>query len=176
MTRRRGGPFGKSDLNDGHGDSVAIGPSCKATPALEAEVEGLTRLSISELRAAWSRCLGEPAPNHGRDLLRRQLAWKLQARAHGGLSSDSRRRIRRLYQTFQENPRFTPSPIFDLHPGTILTREWQGVRHRVQVMHDGFAYAGERFESLSEVARRITGTRWSGPAFFGLKTSAEESR
>jgi hypothetical protein len=176
MTRRRGSPSGKSHVNDCHGDHVAIGTSVKAEPTLEAEVESLSQLPISELRAAWSRCLGEPASNHGRDLLRRQLAWKLQARAHGGLSSDTRRRIRRLYQTFQDNPRFTPSPTFDLPPGTILTRKWQGVRHRVQVMHDGFAYAGERFESLSEVARRITGTRWSGPAFFGLKASAKESR
>ncbi len=70
-------------------------------------------------------------------------------------------------------PGFTPSPTFDLPPGTVLTREWQGALIASQVLQGGFAYAGQQFASLSEVARRITGTRWSGPAFFGLEVSGK---
>jgi hypothetical protein len=175
MLRSRASPPGNPECNvDGHGDPVALAASQPPVLSLEAQVESLNRMTIPQLRDNWVRCFGEAAPSHGRDLLRRQLAWKMQARVHGDLSSDTRQRIRRLHQAFHENPRFTPSPTFDLLPGTVLTRQWQGVLHRVQVMHEGFVYGGERFDSLSEVARRITGTRWSGPAFFRLKAPAEE--
>jgi len=161
---------GHGDSNaDGHGTPVAIAsPNTPACP-LNAQIEALGRMTLAQLRDTWSRSFGEVPPGQGRDLLRRRLAWQLQARAHGNLSPDSKRRIRRLHQTFEADPRFTPSPTFGLQPGTVIAREWQGVLHRVQVLNGGFAYAGEQFASLSEVARRITGTRWSGPAFFGLK-------
>jgi hypothetical protein len=64
-------------------------------------------------------------------------------------------------------------PGLGLKQGTVLTRSWHGALHQVRVTNDGFDYRGERFGSLSEVARRITGTRWSGPLFFGLKGAAE---
>jgi hypothetical protein len=161
---------GRRDSNgDGHGSSVPIDFREAPASRLDAQIEALGCMTVAELRVAWSRSFGEVPPGQGRDLLRRQLAWRLQARAHGDLCPNTRRRIRRLHQTFEADPGFTPSPTFDLPAGTVLTREWQGVLHCVQVLQGGFAYAGQQFASLSEVARRITGTRWSGPAFFGLK-------
>ncbi len=132
-------------------------------------------MTLAELRQTWSERLGGTPPGQGRYLLRRLLAWRLQARSVGGLSPATRRRIRRLQEAFEANPHYTPSPTFDLPPGAILTREWSGVLHRVQVLHNGFAYAGERLTSLSEVARRITGTPRSGPLFFGLKKTGAET-
>ena len=104
------------------------------------------------------------APWSGEGSPAQTLAWRLQARSLGGLSPDTRRQIRRLHDAFERDPRYTPSPTLDLPPGAVLTREWPGALHRVQVLEDGFAYDGERFDSLSEIARRITGTRWSGPS------------
>ena len=149
-------------------------PQSPTSPHDMALVAEIGTMSLDELRRAWADLLGGPPPRQGRDLLRRQLAWRLQARSHGGHSSSVRRRIRRLQDAFEADPRYTPSPTYDLPPGAILTREWSGTLHRVQVLHDSFAYGGERFTSLSEVARRITGTPRSGPLFFGLKTSRAE--
>jgi hypothetical protein len=170
MARRIKVSPGRGDSNaDGHGSPVAIAFREAPAAGLGAQIEALGCMTIAELRNAWSRSFGEVPPGQGRDLLRRQLAWRLQARAYGDLCPNNKRRIRRLHQTFEADPGFTPSPTFDLPPGTVLTRAWQGVLHRVQVLQGGFAYGGEQFSSLSEVARHITGTRWSGPAFFGLK-------
>jgi hypothetical protein len=108
-------------------------------------------------------------------LLRRRLAYELQAKVHGDLPAEAQRRLKRLREAFKANPGFTPMPGLGLKPGTVLTRTWHGVVHQVQVTNDGFDYRGERFGSLSEVARRITGTRWSGPLFFGLKGEAGTS-
>ena len=113
--------------------------------------------------------------HHGASLLRRRLAYELQARAHGDLPAEARRRLKRLHQAFKADPAYTPLPGLGLKPGTVLTRTWRGVMHHVDVMDEGFEYRGERFGSLSEIARRITGTRWSGPLFFGLKDVAERN-
>ena len=92
-------------------------------------------------------------------------------RALGDLPAETQRRLKRLHQAFKSRSAATrPCPGVALKPGTVLTRTWQGVLHQVQVTDQGFDYRGERFASLSEVARRITGTRWSGPLFFGLRT------
>ena len=137
--------------------------------ALEAEIRRLDDLGVDELRELCGRILGAVPVNHGAHLLRRRLAYELQARTLGDLSAEIKRRLRRLYQSFNANPQHKPMPRRPLKPGLVLTRTWQGVLHQVQVTDQGFDYRGERFASLSEVARRITGTRWSGPLFFGLK-------
>ncbi len=141
--------------------------------ALEAEVARLDDLGLDELRKLWGRALGAIPAHHGASMLRRRLGYELQARAHGDLSADARRRLKRLHQAFKADPAYTPLPRLGLQPGTVLTRTWRGVLHQVAVGEDGLEYRGERFGSLSEVARRITGTRWSGPLFFGLKDIAE---
>jgi hypothetical protein len=102
----------------------------------------------------------------------RLIAWKLQERVYGGIDPETRRTLDRLGREFARNPKHKPRTSIALRPGTDLTRDWKGKRHVVRVLDDGYAYDGQRFESLSEVARRITGTRWSGPLFFGLNDKA----
>lgn len=129
---------------------------------LEAELAALDEMSGAELRARWAELLGTPAPLVKRRLLRLALAWELQARVHGGLP---RRLTQRLDQLTEGKTRTVPA-----RPGMRLVREWQGVLHQVDVAEDGSVlWNGETWKSLSEVARAITGTRWSGPAFFGLR-------
>ena len=138
-------------------------------PAFEAEIARLGDLGLSELRELWAARLG-PVPAHqSADLMRRRLAYQLQVRAYGGLKTQTRRRLRRLYEAFKADPNYTPLPNYGLKPGTMLTREFKGVTHRVGVMDDGFEYKGKRYESLSEIATLIAGSKWSGPAFFGFR-------
>lgn len=74
-----------------------------------------------------------------------------------------------LARRFREDRNYTPTPGPQLKPGASLIKEWRGVRHEVRVLEEGFSYQGQRFSSLSEVAQHITGTRWNGKVFFGLK-------
>ena len=125
------------------------------------EVRALMRLDLEGLREKWRRLIGPPPALRSPELLRRMLGWKIQAAAFGGLDAETRRRLRR--------PAPTRSPTAAPTPGTRLTREWKGVAHEVEVIADGYILAGRRFRSLSEVARAITGARWNGPRFFGLR-------
>lgn len=97
------------------------------------------------------------------------LAYRLQERAHGGLNAATRKRLRALAAKIEAEPDgdFLGTP--GIKPGARLVREWRGVTHKVTVVEDGFVHDGRRYKSLSEIARLITGTRWSGPLFFGLK-------
>jgi hypothetical protein len=142
---------------------------------LEAEIARLDDLGLDDLRKLCGRLVGTAPTNHGTHLLRRRLAYELQAKALGDLPTEAQRRLTRLHQAFKADPGFTPLPGLGLKPGIVLTRTWHGVLHQVRVTNEGFGYRGERFGSLSEVARRITGTRWSGPLFFGLKGGAGTS-
>jgi hypothetical protein len=104
-----------------------------------------------------------------RDLLTKFLAYKLQEQAYGGLDSVTRKRLRDLGRKLATNPNAQLSGCPRIKPGTQLIRDWLGKSHRVTVLESGFEYAGKHFSSLSRIARLITGTRWSGPLFFGLK-------
>jgi hypothetical protein len=118
-------------------------------------------LGLEELRERWRARFGAPPRLRSPELLALMLAWRLQAEAEGGLDRDTRLALRR-----------PPSARSARIPtgGTRLFREWQGVRHEVIVTaDDGFLYQGDRYGSLSQVARRITGARWNGPRFFGLR-------
>jgi hypothetical protein len=98
----------------------------------------------------------------------------LQENAYGGLTVSTRKRLQNLAEDAIRN-RKAPSEVTpQLKPGTKLLRQWQGELHEVVVADQGFGYQGHRYQSLSEIARVITGTRWSGPAFFGLKKSRGE--
>lgn len=143
---------------------------------LETLIAQLPTISLTEVREEWRRRLRSEPTGQGRDLLARRLAYALQVKAYGGLKPETKRRLKRLYDAFKADPDYTPLPNLGLKEGTVLTRVWQGVRHQVMVLTEGFEYAGESFSSLSEVARRITGSRWSGPVFFGLKRKAKSSK
>ncbi len=131
---------------------------------------GLESMSLAELRATWTERLGvEPPKLRARDLLALALAHRLQVRAHGDLPGPAKRKMAELARRFAEDRTYTPTPGPVLKPGSSLIKEWRGVRHEAWVLDQGFSYRGERFGSLSEVAQKITGTKWNGHVFFGLK-------
>ena len=132
----------------------------KKADRITAEVRALEALDLRGLREEWRRRYGDPPKMRSRELLARLLAWRIQADAFGGLDATTIR----LLKSEQ-----LPPPRPTLAPGTRLTREWQGRRHEVDVLDKGFRYAGADYRSLSEVARFITGTRWNGLRFFGLR-------
>ncbi len=126
-------------------------------------------LDLEHLRAEWRRRWGEPPKFRSRDTLARALAHRIQVEAFGDLPASVQRRAADLAQRFMADRSFTPQAAATLLPGSSLIREWQGKRHEVAVTADGFLYQGEKFRSLSRVAHHITGTKWNGPVFFGLR-------
>ncbi|MFI4935213.1 MAG: DUF2924 domain-containing protein [Caulobacterales bacterium] len=144
--------------------------SAGSEQALAAQVALVGRMSLDELRAAWRAMLGAPPPKlRSADLLARALAHELQVKALGDIPAPLRRRAADLAQRFVSEPGFTPTPGPVLKPGSSLIREWRGERHEVIVLEEGFSYRGQRLRSLSEAACKITGTKWNGLVFFGLK-------
>lgn len=133
--------------------------------SVEDDVAALTDMSSAQLRERWARLTGTVVPRISPKLLRLALAYEIQARAYGGLS---RRAQQQLAQFASGKTRTQPAL-----PGTRLAREWNGRIQVVMIGEDGVIRWDDReWRSLSEVARAITGTRWSGPAFFGLKRKA----
>lgn len=130
-----------------------------------------TRFATSALRAGWAALFGRPPPNSisGR-LLEYAASYHIQAKRHGGLKPAVRRRLLQVggSRTSSVDAALRRKPAGTLPPGSRLVREWRGRSHTVEVAEDGFLYAGRHYRSLSEVARAITGARWSGPRFFGL--------
>jgi len=130
----------------------------------------LKALNRTELLDEWQTRFQESAPAwRSAEYLRLTIAYRLQEQAFGALSPDTKQKLRQISKAFKRNQNYQLTPNFDLKPGTFLEREWQGTRHRVRVLGDGFEYSGKCFASLSEIARKITETRWSGPLFFGLR-------
>lgn len=136
---------------------------------IEAEINRIQSMTIAELRALWRAKLNsEPPEAFGPDLLRRSVAQKLQEDAYGGLDQKT---VRLLNQLMAQSARADGKIVVPrrIKPGAILVREWKGKNHRIMVLDDGFAFEGKPYDSLSEIARRITGTRWNGPRFFGMR-------
>ena len=144
--------------------------------ALDSELAALPTLSAHQLRLKWQdlRC-GEPTAAASRDLMIREIAYKMQERAHGGLAPAIKRRLHVLAEEFERNGADALAPAPLLKPGTRLLREWQGRTHTIIVLEDGFEQEGERYQSLTQIARHITGAHWSGPRFFGLRKAAAQS-
>ena len=139
--------------------------------ALSAEIAGLSKADIKDLRERWKTLYGkEPSGHIGRSILIGVIAYRLQEKAFGGLKPSAQRILDRVCDGRGESAQ----PRSRAGAGTVLIREWRGVRHRVIVLDNDVVYRGRRYKSLSEVARAITGTRWSGPLFFGLKRRAKE--
>jgi hypothetical protein len=145
--------------------------------ALAAEIAGLSKLGIDELRERWKAMYGKaPSREQGRSFLTRAIAHRLQERAYGGLKPSTRRLLVRFSEETASggSPKKKPQ-IRKAQPGTVLIREWQGNAHRVTMLDEGVSFNGKRYRSLSEVAREITGSRWSGPRFFGLRLPVMEN-
>ena len=133
------------------------------------EIAGLDKMKTHELRERWRRIhRAEPPPKISRDLLIRASAYQIQEEEFCGLSRTAKRRLHSLAQKMRSDG----SATFDLAPslksGARLIREWRGRTYSVIALEDGFDFEGRRYPSLSKIAREITGTRWSGPRFFGL--------
>jgi hypothetical protein len=136
----------------------------------EEALSRLLTLDIGELRQQWRGLYKTQAPRHfSRELLVRAVAYRMQELARGGLRPDPQRQLRRIAQQFKETGAATIRARPDLKRGTRLVREWQGRTYDVLVLDDGFSWQGTRYRSLSAIARKVTGTAWSGPLFFGLK-------
>jgi hypothetical protein len=130
----------------------------------------LSELTIFELRGEWRRLYRMPPPMRlSRDLLTRGISYKLQERAYGGLSTATARKLERASADPLGRGAVKPAPPISLKSGTRLVREWRGITHTVLIHADGIEWRGQRYRSLSVVAQKITGARWSGPRFFGLR-------
>ncbi len=145
------------------------------------EIGTLAGLDLAVLRQRWQVHYGSDAPrNMSPQLLRSAIAYRIQEKAFGGLSKTLRAQLEAAVSRGSKDGGTIPSKPsprnvrYHYKPGTRLLRDWQGRTHEVIVVEDGdFLYAGNRYRSLSRIARVITGTQWSGPGFFGLKQMRE---
>ncbi len=150
---------------------VAAGSLSKVAVDVAAELVRLKSLTLIELHAEWRRANRMMAPNRlSRDLLIRGLTYKLQERALGGLSKSIVRKLDRLSVAPEQSEIQNLVMPISLKPGTRLVRDWHGVTHTVLIHANGVEWNGQRYRSLTVVARKITGAHWSGPRFFGLRT------
>ena len=136
-----------------------------------ARLAALKLMSVNDLKAEWQVLFNAPAPNNSRTFLEGRLAYRIQELTYGGPDKQTRRLLDLLADEVEgtltrkgqiADPR---NPVV----GTKLIREWDGTAHTVTVLKDGFDWGGQRYKSLSAVARAITGTRWNGYRFFGLR-------
>jgi len=131
----------------------------KAKRQVAETVAALPAMSLAELRREWGRRYGAAPRHRSANLLRRVLAWRIQADVYGGFDAATRRMLA------QEDAGVKIAAT----AGMRLAREWAGKRHEVVVLKSGVLYEDQTYGSLSEVARHITGKRWNGPRFFGLR-------
>ena len=156
LARRPAGLLGR---RPGHQPTFNV-PRRPAIPP-SPDIAALEPLSLVELRGEWSKHFGQVPSLRSPDLLRLILAWRLQAKAQGGLDRATRRKLERNGRVVAEG--------LDLGVGTKLKRDWQGQVQEVLIERHGFSWKGVLYPSLSSVASAITGTRWNGPRFFGLR-------
>ena len=137
----------------------------------------LPELALSELRQQWRALYkSEASPHLSRELVLRAVAYRLQEVALGGLRPERQRQLRRIAEQFNQTGEIRRRTRVELKSGTRLVREWQGRTYEVLVLDDGFSWQSTHYGSLSAVARKITGTPWSGPLFFGLKPNRPAAR
>lgn len=143
----------------------------KEQDSVLARVAALKSMATSELKEQWQALFETPPPPYNRRFLESRLAYRIQELAYGGLKPETVRRLERLGEQLDggninvRRVRGSDRPI----AGTRLLRQYQGVEHAVTVLQDGYEWQGRPYKSLSEIARAITGTRWNGLLFFGLK-------
>ncbi len=151
---------------------VARGP---IKVSLEEEIAHLRGLELKGLRARWLSVTGQEAPPHlSRHLLFAIVAYSIQAEALGDLDAETLRLLKKIGSARSGTEVVPLTDAFDqrrreLLPGTTLTREWNGQTHQVMVVKEGFAWEASTYDSLSRIAYAITGTKWNGPRFFGLR-------
>ena len=135
---------------------------------IETEIEALDSASLAEVKGRWQATFGtEPPKGLSRKLMIRALAYETQVRTFGKLKPRHAKQLKREVDPVTRPINEPTAPT--LEPGTRLLREWRGICHRVDVTEDGFRWENNTHTSLSAIARAITGTRWNGPLFFGLR-------
>ena len=152
---------------------MTSGPQHKAPVdlAVEAELSRLPTTPIADLRKRYRDLFRtEPPKAFGPDLLRRSIAHRIQEKAYGGLPANTRRLLDQLVKAAAAKPDGRLDLPRRIKPGSELVRTWNRRTYRVMVLEKGFAYDGKTFTSLSEIATLITGTKWNGPRFFGLRS------
>ncbi len=144
-------------------------------PTVETELDRLLTTPIAELRSRYQELFRTASPKaFGPDLLRRAIAQRIQERAYGGLSRSAQRLLNQLIKAYAAKPDSRIELPRRVKPGSVLVREWNGKSYRAMVLAEGFAYDGKTYSNLSEIACLITGTRWNGPRFFGLRSKAHD--
>ena len=149
------------------------------SPSLLARIAALHDMETQELREEWKRLFGTEPPRYKRGFLIKRIAYLLQELEYGGLDDDTRGQLNAILDAAGmdelASPNTKPRTGHHIPPvGTLLVRQWKGENHQVLVLADGFEYQGRKYKSLSAVARAITGTRWNGWTFFGLKRAGGE--
>lgn len=143
-------------------------------PQVLTRLAKLRTMTVRELQEEWSRVMGTEAPNNSAQFMIQRLSHRIQELTFGGLSKPLRRTLDALADEY-EGKKVRKSQIADpRNPviGTRLLREWAGIEHTVTIAKDGFDWQGQRYKSLSAVARAITGTQWNGYRFFGLREAS----
>lgn len=149
----------------------------KPTPHPEMGLATISGLDTDALRQRWAEFYGAaPAPRISRDLLIRGIAFRVQEDALSGLGKASRRQLQRLASVLRDGGSITGVKEQSFKPGTRLIREWKGQVYEVVIAGDTYIWSGKTYRSLSQIARAITGTRWSGPRFFGLEAGQGTGR
>lgn len=142
--------------------------------SVSSELAAIAVMTCSELHVAWRRHYrAVPPKKMSRDILALGIAWKIQENKFGGFGAAIKRQIVELARTMEAKSDLAKPRAISLKLGARLLRAWNGVTHEVLVVEDGFLWAGRTWRSLSAIAREITGTRWSGPRFFGLIAPTE---
>ena len=142
-----------------------------------ARLAALKAMSVNELKTEWQAMFDAPAPNNSRTFLEIRLAYRIQELTYGGPDKQTRRLLDLLADEVEGTLTRKHQIADPRNPvaGTKLLREWDGVEHTVTVLKDGFDWRGRKFKSLSAVAREITGTRWNGYRFFGMRERKREA-
>lgn len=146
-----------------------------ARVSVETEIAQLCNLGLPDLRHRWRTCFRKPAPEHlPRHLLLAMIAYRIQTDRLNDLDRETRQLLDAIGITESSSSVIARLKAFDqrqvgLTPGTVLVREWDKASHHVMVTDDGFAWNGKSYDSLSQIAFALTGTKWSGPRFFGLR-------
>src|SRR3954469_18737633 len=154
-----------------------IGRAQPDRKTIDVEIARLRELDVAALRASWHTVFGRrPPPHRPRHLLFRILAYRLQADRLGDLDTESQRLLDAIGSPEDAGKRAVEIKRLttEMRPGTMLAREWNGGMQRVAVLAEGFAWNGKTYRSLSKIAQAITGTRWNGPKFFGLRDKPSE--
>ncbi|MBR1270318.1 DUF2924 domain-containing protein [Bradyrhizobium sp. AUGA SZCCT0222] len=147
----------------------------KADPTVEAELDRLPAMPIADLRKCYRELFRtEPPKAFGPDLLRRSIAHTIQEKAYGGLPPTVRRLLAQMVKTASAKPAGRLELPQRIRPGSELVRTWNRKTYRVTVTASGFVHGGKTYASLSEIAFVITGTKWNGPRFFGLRSARKE--